>query len=439
MNEPLRVTRPSGLLLLLLLLALMAPATSWAAESEEVERLVARGIQEINHERPAEALKLLLQALQRSPDHEEAKYYAGVAAARLGEYGDAETYLLRLLDRDAGASAAYVELLRLYTATSQCRKAEDLFNRYTGSSQGRAATEEMEGLLAACVERPGERRLRLSLVAAGQYDSNVILESDNPPQPADRHADYGVLFKVRADGLLVRRDHLRVRGHYSLYQSLHRDLSDFDVHQQEVGPEVEVDLGDRVVVGAGYTFEYAFFGGEDYGRAHVVSTRLSLRETSNLSTDLRYELRDQTFWDTDLFRTNSLRTGERNSLGLRQRLLRGNLSAGLYYFYDRERTRASFWDWDGHRLGADLVAAVAPSLYLALSAEYERSWYQGTFPGFDEHRADRRHQYSMGLHYFLKKRIQVSLVDSFIDNQSNLGPFDYQRNVVGLSLTVGIL
>jgi len=439
MNEPFRASHLWVVLLLSVVLALAAPATTWAGEAEEVEQLVAHGIQQINHDRPAEALKLLLEALQRSPDNEEAKYYAGIAASRLGKYGDAEGYLLRVLDRDASATGAYVELLRVYAVTSQCGKAEGVFKKYIASSGDPSAVQAARALLTSCTETPEERRLRLSLVVGGQYDNNVILENDNPPLPADRHSDYGVVFDLKADGVVVNRDRFRLRAHYSIFQSVHRELSDYNVHQQKLGPEVEVDLMDRVRATAGYTFEYTFFGGEDYGRTHVVSTKVNLRETPNLSTGLRYEFRDQKFWDTDLFRTNDLRTGENNAFGVRQNLVLGRLSAGAYYFYDWERTRASFWDWDGNRVGADLVAAVSRSLYLVAAGEYERSWYQGTFPTFGEHRVDKRHQYSMGLHYFMKKRLQLSLVDTFIDNQSSIAPFDYQRNVVGVSLTVGIL
>jgi len=48
-------------------------------------------------------------------------------------------------------------------------------------------------------------------------------------------------------------------------------------------------------------------------------------------------------------------------------------------------------------------------------------------------------QYSLRLTYFISETMSASITESYIVNDSNLGIFDYRRNITGIFLTVGVL
>ncbi len=428
-------------ILFLALLAILPPPVHGA---EKYEHLIAQGIEAINEGHHAEALKTLSEALRLAPDNPEANYYAGIAASRLGNLDLAEDLLKKTLDFDENSISAYMELMRIYYLTSRCDRAESIFNRYIDLSKDQALIRDARELLAQCGKKPEKKPYSVKLLVGAQDDTNVLLEPSNPPSPEDRRSDNRLVAQLDASARLLHSKAFDLDLDYALYQSLHRDLIDFNVLYQKISPSVTLHISDRFIPSAGYSFDYTYFRSEDYGRTHTGFGKIRIPEGDSMATDLIYEYRDKTYWDTTIFPTNAVRRGHENSLGIKQHLITGGNLLTLFYLQDWERTDADYWAFNGYRAGAKGISAFGP-WYVTFGGEFHQRRYRDDFPVFNNHRFDRTQQYSFGITYRITKKVGISVTESYLINESNLDAvsnpdaFDYKRNVAGIFLRWGIL
>lgn len=431
-----------GVLAILLMFSFAPPVTAGGADGSE--GLVARGISAINEHRYEEALRTLQQALDRSPENAEAAFYAGIAAEGLGDLAGAEKFFLEALRIDGTAVSAYLELIRIYYRTGRCGKAKEIYRRHIDLSQDRALIRDAEALLARCNGKAATRPYRLSLLVGGQDDTNILLESSNPPSPADRRSDDRIVVQVGAGAQLLHKAGFDLDVDYTLYQSLHRDLTDYNILYQKITPEVSFHRFNRFIPSAGYSLEYSRFGGESYNRNHIGFGKVRIPEGTAHATELIYEYRDETYWDTEIFTDNAVRRGHRNSFGIKQIHRTDRNNCNLYLMVDHDRTDADYWDFNGYRIGGEGIYQMGRWV-LDLGGEFRDRRYRGDFPLFHRNRHDRTQQYSLSLTYRLTESLGITASESYLINESNLDAatapqaYDYKRNVAGIYIRWGIL
>jgi len=409
------------------------------AGSEGYELYIAQGIQKINQGETKDAIVLLKKALELSPENPEAAYYAGVAYSRDGDYKEAERLFLQTLQLDETYANAYLELGRIYYVTSRCDDLETLLSRFTEISEDSALKGEAARLVDGCRRKAEDKSFSLDVSAGTQYDSNVILEPSNPPVSAGRKSDTRAVLYVTSGAVLIKGRVIKLKADYNYYQSLHTNLNDFNVQYHKIAPALEMSFSSLFSSKAGYSLEYTLLGGDLYSRFHTYYGRFTVKEGGRSSTEAVYEYRANKYWDSGIFQTNSIRSGHQNSVGVKQNFHLKRLTGGIYYFSDFNRAEEGYWAFNGQRLGAELVCRVKTPLYLNLSGEYNVRRYRDDFPGFQERRLDRMQQYSLRLTYFLSDGISASITESYIVNSSNIGLFDYRRNMTGIFLTIGVL
>lgn len=413
--------------------------SSLHASAEDYDLYIARGIQKINEGEMNDALEFLKKALELSPENPEATYYAGIAYSRLDNYKEAEDLFFKTLQLDDTAIDVYLELGRLYYVTSRCDKSEEFLSKFMSLSEDESSKTYATRLVKTCGKEVKERPYRLNIAFGSQYDSNVILEPSNPPVDADRKSDTRALAYITSGATLFEKEAFKLKADYNFYQSLHVHLSNYNVHYHKITPALEIAVSDIFKPSVGYSFEYTLLGGNRYSRYHTYYGKVSMQESKQLSAEAIYEYKDLKYWDSDLFKTNSIRSGHQNTVGLKQYLYLNRLAGDIYYFGDFNRAEESYWSFNGYRIGAELTYKILSPLYIYVSGEYNRRKYRDDFPDFQETRLDRMQQYSIRLTYLLSKRMAISLTESYIINDSNLILFDYKRNITGLFLTVGVL
>ncbi len=409
-----------------------------AALSQSSDLYIAQGITKVNEGNYKEAIELFNRALVISPNNSEATYYAGLAYARDGQYMKAEGLLLKTLDLDETATDAYLQLGSIYYERSHCDEAEEYLSRYMNLATDVELRNYASGLIESCEEKKLERPYHINLITGIEQDSNVILEPDNPPDEEERKSDIRGVVYVAAGVTPIKTGNLNLSVDYTLYQSAHAHLSNFNVQYHKIEPHINVTLWDFLTPEAGYSLEYIFFGDEDYSRVHTGYGKLTLQEGKHLATEAVYEYRDNRYWDTELFEENSIRSGFQNTLGLRQHFSFDRLSGNLFFLGDYERTDTKYWDYNGFRTGAELLYSFS-SWYLSLSGEYNERRYRDDFPDFDERRSDEMQLYTVGITYLFSEKAGLTLSESYTINDSNLDIFKYRRNIVGLFLSLGIL
>ncbi len=409
------------------------------AGSEDYELYIAQGIQKINQGKTKDAIVLLRKALKLTPESPEAAYYAGVAYSINGNYKEAESLFLQTLQLDETSANAYLELGRIYYVTSRCDDLEELLSKFIDRSKDEALKGEATELVDGCREKAEEKPYRLNISAGTQYDSNVILEPSNPPVSAERKSDTRAVLYVTSGAVLLKEKVIKLTLDYNFYQSLHMNLSEFNVQYHKITPVLELTFSDVLTSSVGYSLEYTLLGGDLYSRFHTYYGKFTVKESKKVSTEAIYEYRSHKYWDSDIFQTNSIRTGYQNTVGIKQNFHLTRLKGEVYYLSDFNRTGVGYWDFNGQRSGAELAYKITPHLHINVSGEYNERRYRDDFPGFQERRLDRMQQYSLRLTYSISERMNASITESYIVNDSNLGIFDYKRNITGIFLTIGLL
>lgn len=424
-----------------ILILIFSAAGSYAAENN-YELYIAQGMEKINDRQYSEALELLQKALEMAPEDTEAIYYTAIVYTRLGELDKAEELFLKIVNIGTVPNVNF-ELGRIYYVKSECDKSGDYLKKFISASDDESLIEYSNNLIKDCSvtdEASEEEKYRFNITTGIQHDDNVTVEPKNPIVPEDsRKSDGMVLAYLDAGAELFNKGSIKLKVDYSLYHNFHFDLNDYDVLYHKLTPSIEIELTDTVGSTVGYAYEHTVFGGERYSRVNTFFTNINIKEGKDLSTEVIYEYRDLDYDDTDLFASNSIRTGHQNLVGVMQNFKIKEVIANVYYYNDNTSADVDYWASRGYRLGAGFIYQVTEPLYVTVSGQYSEDRYRDDFPGFTEERRDKTQQYSIVLTYSLTDKITIYLTDDYTSNDSNLNTFEYDRNVIGLLLTIALL
>ncbi len=428
-----------GLFLTLLSVFLMsAPASRAIAESaaNRSEIDLAHGIELINAGKYREALVPLLRVVGDSPRHQEALYYAGLAHSRLGKYEAAADLLARSNAIEETAEASF-ELGRVRALTNRCVEARQFFARSTALGAEDAELRLINGLLLICED---ERRLppfRFSLTAGWQYDSNAILEPLHPTVKKPVKDDQLAAVFLSAGVTPLRTGTFKLNLDYSFFGNLHVEFDDYNTILNRLSATLALTPWKLVRPVLGYAFEHASYGGDAYSRTHRGSLQIEVREGSRASTEAVFEVRDARYWNTSLYTDGVERTGEGQSVGLRQRLLMGNVELTVSFFGDWDQARQDYWASEGWRAAARLSWRPTQKATIGLSGDYLERDFQAPLPGKQEARDDRTTALGATLSHALGRSAAVTLAGSWTSNESNIEAYRYTRTIIGLYLTFG--
>jgi len=420
---------------------IISVSSIYAAENN-FELFIAQGMEKISDRQYSEALELLQKALEMAPDDTEAIFYTAIAYTRLGELDKAEGLFLRIKDNDAVPTVNF-ELGRIYYVKEECETSRQYLSDFISVSEDDSLKSYADSLIKDCRETgqgAEEKPYRLNITLGSQYDDNVIIEPQNPIIIQDKkQSDGSAIVYLDTGADLFNKGILKLKADYNFYQSFHFELNDYNVQYHKITPFVEIKLTDIIRPTVGYAYEHTLFGGDRYSAAHVFYTSINIKEGENLSTDIMYKYRDLDYDNSDLFVDNAIRSGNQNIVGAKQNFNADKLDGDVYYFYNDTTADANYWAYTGNRIGAEITYQLFTPLYVTVSGQYTQEQYSEEYPGFTERRKDKTQQYSLVLTYSLSERVSIYLTEDYTTNDSNLNLFEYDRNVVGLLVTVALL
>ncbi|NQT91284.1 MAG: tetratricopeptide repeat protein, partial [Lentisphaerae bacterium] len=422
-----------GLCITLLLSSVCAFATD--EEEKQFEIAVAKGVQRINEGKAAEALGFLDRALGLRPEDPEALYYAGLAHMTLQRYEDAETMFLNAVKQGTFPDV-HLELGRLYYRLSRWEGAKEHLSTFARESPDDARTREIETTVRACRAATSGLHPFLHVSLGYERDSNVILEPEAPATEGEHDSDVRAVIYASGGMKSPERRRYSFELAYGLYQSLHRELGDFDMRHHDIGPDLSVDMTERLAANLAYSFNYASFGREPYSREHVVSTGLKLMGKTAHRTEATCEYHDRRYENSPLFETNAERTGSGTSFGLSHNMRWRKWTWEGYGFFGADNATEAYWGSQGYRLGVEVHYRAHPSIFVRLSGSYDRRDYEEAFPSYDEAREDNRWTAGASLSWSLDRSTQLAVVNRYEASNSNLDIFTYNRNTVGMFMTL---
>lgn len=380
------------------------------------------------------AVRFLREAVDKAPGDLEANFYLGVALNRLSEK-EAETVLKKALMQTPENPYVNFELGLFYFGKEIDAEAGDYFENVLALAPDGEYAAQAREYLKRIEEKGREKRWEINILSGLQYDSNVIVIGDGPlPAGISRKEDWNGLISLRGSYSLIKDADMELTAGYSLYQTLHASLVDFDVTQNLLDLSLLYGVAPNLKLKAAYSFEYMFLGGNHYDYAHTVSPSLLLDFEEWGSTAVDYRYRTTSYENFGELTTNTDRNGDNHFIGITHTLLLGK-SYPLWggYSHDEDLTRVAFWDYSGNRVAAGFRASLPFNAAVDLSGEYYRKIYAAEDPSFPGVIRDDS-QYTLTATFVkpLTPTFSLLAMEQYSRNVSNIASFDYVRAVTSL-------
>jgi hypothetical protein len=423
--------------ILLLFTLILTTATVFASESA-FEKAFARGMAELEGANYDGATAEFRNALAERPDDLDAHLYLGIALSRSNS-PEAEAHLKSALALEPGTPLTNLELGVYYYNKAMYDEAGDYFENLITITPGSEYSTTAQEYLRRIRQKTETKPWGIRFLAGMQYDSNVVLNADGTPLPSgvSRRSDWRGIINAGLDYKLVSGSKGALEASYSLYQSLHTRLSDFDITQNIVGLTGTYRLGAVATVRLGYGFEYLYLGGDAYDTAHTVAPALVFATSGGYNTSFEYRYRNTDFRNSAAFPANDDRSGGYHQAGATQRIPLGESMTGRIGFYhDEERTRSHTWNASGDRWQAGLTALLPLGFVFDVSGEY----YRRTYPEFTQPltvtdtpvRDDSAYSGSVSATKIFADNYGLTLSYYYTHNISDVAAYEYVRHITSL-------
>lgn len=453
----------------------------WAAAAQDVETALRLrsdlphaalnlGTIYFDMQRYPEAEQWLKMAYQNPADRTEAALFLGLVRYRSGDY---ETTLRMLAEAEQddrfALPARYYQALALLRL-GQEERARSLLARVRAESPhseaGRQATAYLDEDRGPRVKADGMRgeaahgRWSLRIDSGLEYDSNVVL-APNDSDVRDSRPGYDTRddgrFRIGAGGSyrFLENDSLTIRGAYDVYQSVHFDLTEYDLQVHRVGGTIASRPG-QYQFGLSGHYEFDAMDFSSYYQEGQGMPWVSFSEGENAAAQLYYRIRGRDFFRQPF---EPYRDSFNNAVGLRQVFLLGGadrlLSFGYQWDYDDPLSKnGDDFECMGNNFDARLEAVFLTSNSIALSyllrlEDYEnpnsrsRDWVENPDPGDTEEpwvttsgyrRHDTRHELALRYERAFSSHLAASASLLARINESNLDPFSYDRFLLSFGL-----
>jgi len=416
-----------------MLAALLAVMPALAADTNverDYEIALTKGQYAIELQDFPAAIGHLKRAIALKPKDATARVSLGVAYSRSGDQAAARDALQQAVAADATDGRARYELALVLAKLGQQEEAKAQMAQ-AAKSNDPEVREAAQGYLEGKGEK--EKQKYSAKIAGGfQYDSNVILEPDSLPVVGMKNADWRALLALNADYSLLRAERSEAAIGYAFYQTLHQDLTDYNVQQHTGRLAGKYDLSKTVSLDLEYDFIYTFVGGDHYGTSNLLVFRMPANLTPASQTELHASYEDKSFYDTNLFKGQADRNGWNTAVGAGHTIMLDKRSGVAFdYTYDRNSAAADWWSYAGNKGMVTALGEWGDFKVFGSLSYYDRK-YNAIQPGAPEKRHDGVQEYAAGATWKAGKNWSVTLSDDYTINDSNLAAYQYTRNIVSL-------
>jgi len=402
------------------------------------EIAIAKAVSKIESNDFEGAIEILQDILKTKPEDERATLYLGIALSRSGDR-EAEGVLKKALLLNPNNPRTNLELGIYYFNRGLHGEAADYFDNTIQLAPSSDFAEKAVEYLKLVKPEYVAKRWALNFSVGGQYDSNVVLDSDaNPlPEGITRKSDWRAVFYLKGLYKFISKAKFEGLASYSFYQSFHTSLSDFNVTSNQFDVVLAYHVSPNLSIKGEYMFEHILVGGDPYSYAHYISPILVISEGGGFATELRYTYRDGHYRDSDLFVDNWVRTGFNNLFRITQTVpIADTATLRVGYAYDADKTEASYWDYRGNKGLAELKLTLPCRIYIDLYGEYYVRDYRGIYPGTSTERYDWISTGTFSATKILSERFSVTLGQLYTNNKSSIDLFDYDRAITSLFVNV---
>lgn len=400
-----------------------------------------------DYPRSLDALEVLLT---QYPDDPMLQRYRAVVLDRLGRFDAAMAIYEKLLERDPNHVPTRFFRAQTYDRMGQRDKAVAEWKWIRENSPSREYTvwseEELRRVGVKVERRPERKKFYLFGNTGWEYDSNVILKSNDPGVGvgADKNASRLAL-NLGLGYRAIQKPGLRLDFTYTTRQSLNDDsLNEFNFTAQEFAMDARkrVRLGDRdVTLGSRYELAAGFLDGETF----------SLTNELRLSADARLTPRTRSYFYNRFTAANfgpdgsnppqTSRDGFGYDLGLTQYFYSADFRS--YAFageeFNLDNTRGANFTRRGTttRIGLHVPVPYVQKTDLDTSAGFR--W--GEYPRFvslsaldPATRVDNNWDYYVAVTHRISPRFSTRVFYRYINANNRNDFYQYDRQIGGVQL-----
>ena|SRR5579862_556089 len=471
------------------------------ADPTDAVAVYYRGLTEVRLNQTADATRDMEQALTLNPTLPHAALDLGIIYFDAGQYPEAKqaleraykqgnerlvcAFFLGVIAYRLGDDAAAVAYLNEATADPEMRPAAQYYLGLVWSRQGNAAAAH-EAFAQVARDQPQSEIGRNAARYAGtvearqppmpfgggpqkvwtvygklgfEYDSNVLIAPSNSAlkdsQGISRESDGRTVISAGAGYTLLDSDVASLRASYDFYQSIHFQLTDFDLQ----GHRVHLDLASgpgtlRYGIAGTYDFyalDYRSFFQEILGTPWV-----AFAERDDAATQVYYTARGRDFLEKPY---DPSRDAIDQAVGLRQYLALGQSDRvlSLGYQFDSEDTLAHGqsgqpvvcspttqtsgcgardFEYNANQFDVGITSplfgvARGQVAYLLRLEDYQ---FPNSRVDFAKRRHDAENQFALALERDLTSRLVLTFDFVGVVNDSNIDDFQYDRDIVSIGL-----
>lgn len=428
----------NGLLVSLLIsIFCTSPAFGQEHQAREYETAMTKGTFSLETGDFVTAMTFFTKALTVKPADTAAATGLGMAYSGAGNYQKAKEILLKALANAPSDARVRYEIGIVMLKLGESEEARDFFTAVVESHADETLKKAARNYLAIIGAKGEKKGLSLSVSGGLQYDSNVILEPNNPTTASpQRKSDMNGVLMFDGTYRFLKTEQASADVGYGFYQSLHRSLTDFNIQQHNLKLAATRDLSNTAKIGIKYNYGYTLVGGHHFSNSNEINPFITMIFTPKSVTEFHVIYRNEQFSDTSLFPLNDQMSGTDLTGGVLHTIRVGAATTiSLAYDFDANDAKENFWSYQGNR-GTIGLQHTMSGYTLTASASYYDQEYRGDFPGFTAKRHDGTQEYSVDLSRPLAKHVALSLSDLYSFHDSNLPTFSYTRNIVGLFAVV---
>ncbi len=279
--------------------------------------------------------------------------------------------------------------------------------------------------IAAAAE---DKNFDIGVGIGSEYDSNITVDAQDL---TTNEGDVAALLEANLSFKPIHDGNTSLEIGYDFFQSLHDDLSDFDlqIHGLSLSGSTKIS---GVDASANYRFSHILLGGDPFLDIHSIRPTLGfyVRQDVYVSAAYEYQWRDY----DDL----APRDSHQHNIGITGYYFfapKSNIHAG--YKLVREKADGPEFTYWGHYFDAGIkipieVGNVTP--IFRATYRYSVKDFSNLTPLIGEERLDKRHHFRASLEAPIVGNVSLKPQYEFIDSSSNLASVDYHEHIISVML-----
>jgi tetratricopeptide (TPR) repeat protein len=382
------------------------------------------------------AVSHLEQVYKKEPDREDLGYFLGFAYYQLGDHKKALSYFEKARTKDKTVAS----LILYYTGlakqqTGNNKEAVIAYKKLIITDPTSPLAEPSQRLIETIEPKVVKKRFGVDFTTKVQYDDNIILvPTTNVFNLRNKEKKSIIeLFYLRGEYAFIRERDYDLSASYAIYQTITNKMRDMDVQDHIVS----LDFSKRGQMGAmpydlrlNYAYDYLLSNYDYLLQRHAIRPSFILLENNANMTVFQYAFQVKEFKDKPIILEDN-RDAVNHEAGfihfLRFNDAKHHIKAG--YFYDREYTDGSNWDYSGNKFVAGFQYTFPKGIRLSADYEFKMSRYKNINVYFDKKREDTERSLNTVVSKDIGKGWSVSLEYLRRRNSSNIDLYDYRKNL----------